>query len=232
MVAATNRSFDVPSVSPRATSAGFLFSYFCCKTTSLQQCCSPSARGQREASRQAAAEGEVLMKYGKVTLGQIEAVWNRLGGEEGVRTFLMGKSEVAARMHIINCAAAPLRPSDFETIEHLNTEPLEWDPEHIYFRKQNARETILDVYKVRSPYSLNAAVLDYLLIHQQIIPEFWDKDRYIYFWGSIFKYNGDLYVRALRWNPVKYNRGEWESMIDRIDGSEWSSSHVSITSSP
>lgn len=30
------------------------------------------------------------MKYGSVTLGQVEAVWNKLGGEEGVRRFLAG----------------------------------------------------------------------------------------------------------------------------------------------
>jgi hypothetical protein len=31
------------------------------------------------------------MKYGKVTLGQIEAVWNKLGGNEGVQRFLSGE---------------------------------------------------------------------------------------------------------------------------------------------
>lgn len=40
------------------------------------------------------------MKYGKVMLGQIEAVWNKLGGEEGVNRFLSGElivSEPACR---------------------------------------------------------------------------------------------------------------------------------------
>ena len=31
------------------------------------------------------------MKYGNVSLGQIEAVWNKLGGEDGVYRFLAGE---------------------------------------------------------------------------------------------------------------------------------------------
>src|SRR5687767_5139046 len=35
------------------------------------------------------------MKYPNVTLGRVEAVWNRLGGEEGVERFLRGEIIVA-----------------------------------------------------------------------------------------------------------------------------------------
>ncbi len=35
------------------------------------------------------------MKYNDVTLGQVEAVWNKLGGEEGVQRFLAGETVVA-----------------------------------------------------------------------------------------------------------------------------------------
>ncbi|OGY43229.1 MAG: hypothetical protein A3B89_01065 [Candidatus Buchananbacteria bacterium RIFCSPHIGHO2_02_FULL_40_13] len=34
------------------------------------------------------------MKYGNVTLGKIEAVWNKLGGEDGVNQFLRGELTV------------------------------------------------------------------------------------------------------------------------------------------
>lgn len=37
------------------------------------------------------------MKYGNVSLGQVEAVWNKLGGEEGVKKFLRGQLEVVGR---------------------------------------------------------------------------------------------------------------------------------------
>jgi hypothetical protein len=43
---------------------------------------------------------EIIMKYPKVELGTVEAVWNKLGGEEGVARFLRGElmiSELALR---------------------------------------------------------------------------------------------------------------------------------------
>ncbi len=35
------------------------------------------------------------MKYASVTLGRVEAVWNKLGGEEGVDRFLRGDTAVS-----------------------------------------------------------------------------------------------------------------------------------------
>jgi hypothetical protein len=53
---------------------------------------------------------------------------------------------------------------------------------------------------------LNANVLDYLLLHPEIIPEDW-KGKYVYFWGTIYEYTlGRLYVRFLR-----FNDGRWYS---------------------
>jgi hypothetical protein len=46
---------------------------------------------------------------------------------------------------------------------------------------------------------LNANVLDYLLDHEEIIPEEW-KGKYIYFWGTVYRHNrGNRYVRCLCW---------------------------------
>jgi len=36
-------------------------------------------------------EGERIMKYGNVTMGQVEAVINKLGGEDGMKRFLSGE---------------------------------------------------------------------------------------------------------------------------------------------
>ena len=36
------------------------------------------------------------MKYGNVTLGKVEAVWNKLGGEKGVNRFLRGETTVVS----------------------------------------------------------------------------------------------------------------------------------------
>ncbi len=56
---------------------------------------------------------------------------------------------------------------------------------------------------------LPANVLDYLLAHKELIPEYWKRDengntRYIFFWGTIYRSGGNLYVRYLY-----FNRGGW-----------------------
>ncbi len=59
---------------------------------------------------------------------------------------------------------------------------------------------------------LNANVLDYLLAHQELIPESWKRDecgnvRFIYFWGTVYRVShGYLYVRCLFWHDVGWHR--------------------------
>ena len=58
--------------------------------------------------------------------------------------------------------------------------------------------------KLKDKPVLNAVVLDYLLEHQELIPESWKKKtkegyiQYIYFWGTIYRDSLDnLYVRYI-----------------------------------
>lgn len=57
---------------------------------------------------------------------------------------------------------------------------------------------------------LNAAVLDYLLAHQELIPDSWKTSEegqtlYTFFWGTIYRdADGDLYVRYLCWNDGRF----------------------------
>jgi len=44
----------------------------------------------------AKSQRRYTMKYGNATLGQVEAVWNKLGGEEGVNRLLRGELVVSA----------------------------------------------------------------------------------------------------------------------------------------
>lgn len=46
------------------------------------------------------------MKYGNATLGQVEAVWNRLGGEAGVARFLTGE------LVVVNALEEPTAPAE------------------------------------------------------------------------------------------------------------------------
>lgn len=162
------------------------------------------------------------MKYGKVTLGQVEAVWNRLGGEKGVQAFLDGKSEVLARKHVIDCMALPSIPHGFSIALHRQAKPLEWDLESIQLRLYNSKETYREIYVQAYPTVLNANVADYLLAHQHLIPDSW-VGRHIYFFGTAYQYNGpdDLYVQTIHWSPSEGERGKWTPYIDKIDSREW-----------
>jgi len=52
---------------------------------------------------------------------------------------------------------------------------------------------------------LNANILDYLLEHQELIPQEW-KDGLVFFWGTIYRDSGgNLYVRCLYWNGAKWH---------------------------
>jgi hypothetical protein len=56
---------------------------------------------------------------------------------------------------------------------------------------------------------LNANVLDYLLSHMHLIPKewrgaSWGQKRSICFWGTIYRYEGELYVRYLHWDGFKW----------------------------
>lgn len=63
---------------------------------------------------------------------------------------------------------------------------------------------------------MSASVLDYLMEHQDEIPESWKektKDGYtnfIYFWGTIYRDSGDsLYVRCLYFSEGHWERGHY-----------------------
>ena len=68
---------------------------------------------------------------------------------------------------------------------------------------------------------LNAAVLDYLLAHPELIPDSWKKNKegntlYTFFFGTIYRRaDGNLYVRCLCWDV-----GRWVSRY-RWLGSGW-----------
>ena len=64
----------------------------------------------------------------------------------------------------------------------------------------------------------NACVLDYLLEHQDEIPESWKTGGWIYFWGTIYRYSsGYLYVRYLIWSGK-----QWVSRCNWL-GNDWHS---------
>ncbi len=86
---------------------------------------------------------------------------------------------------------------------------------HLSKRQQNGK--LLKGYELREELKgtrlLNANILDALCDNPHLIPEDWKKDeqgnaRYIFFWGTIYRYSGgDLFVCYLYFDDGAWHRG-------------------------
>jgi len=152
------------------------------------------------------------MKYGTLTLGQVEAVMNKLGGMEGVEKFLRGEVEVRVTKHLINCSADPLIPNNWTVEEHQKGGEFEWNPDSLtlYLSEEQKQKWVTGRTlreELKGKPVLNACVLDYLLAHPEIIPKEW-KGKAVFFWGTIYRDSGGyLSVCYLCWSG---DRWDWD----------------------
>lgn len=151
------------------------------------------------------------MKYGKVELGQIEALLNKIGGEDGMMAILSGRATIAYTKHIINLDAEPRVPYDGWTVEeHKKGGQLEWNPAKVkLFLHKKQEGGSIEGNKLRKELVdhqvYNANLLDYLLDNPHLIPEEW-KGKAVCFWGTIYRSSvGNLCVRGLVWGG-----GHWK----------------------
>lgn len=151
------------------------------------------------------------MKYPDITLGRVEAVWNKLGGEDGVARFLSGNAEVVVKNHVINCDADPYLPDGWKVEEHQKGGQFTWDASkvNLFLSDSQKNGKVIEGNKLRKELAkspaLNANVLDYLLANPHLIPEEW-KGKYVYFWGTIYRdSDGSLYVRYLYWSDRSWD---------------------------
>ncbi len=178
------------------------------------------------------------MKYGGLTLGQIEAIVNKLGGMEGVQKFLSGALMVT-RLHIIDCDAKPFIPHGWCIEEHKKGGQLIFDSSKILLHRsldQQSRGSI-GGNKLREELenkpTLNASVLDYLLAHPELIPEEWTKCKYgdehrIFFFGTIYRNSeedGRVYVRCLSFTR-RAIRWDYEVLPNALYTTDYSALHV------
>ena len=155
------------------------------------------------------------MKYPDITLGRVEAVWNKLGGEEGVQRFLAGQSELIVKEHAIDCDAAPFVPDGWKVEEHQKGGSFIWDASKVELflsESQKGGKTI-EGNKLRKELAkklvLNANVLDYLMKNPHLIPEEW-KGKAVFFWGTVYRdSDGFLYVRYLYWSGVGWDWSDY-----------------------
>ena len=164
-----------------------------------------------------------MMKYARLDLGTVEAVFNKLGGMDGAQRFLRGELEMQEGRHLINCDTEPFLPDGWQGVEfHHKHGELLWSPEKVQLHLAEDQQNGMVGTDLRTALEgkpvLNANVLDYLLAHPQLIPESW-KGKLVFFWGTIYRgAGGDLCVRCLRWSGSRWYWGcHW--LGDRWDGS-------------
>lgn len=164
------------------------------------------------------------MKYPNITLGRVEAVWNRLGGETGVQSILDRNSYVVVSKNVIDCDAQPWQPDYYNTgpdrqVEvHHKGGQLRWNPSQVGLYKNRGQfmeasydysgEMLLRDMADDNIRPMNACVLDFLLGNQHLIPEEW-RSCVVYFWGTIYKEESfrigesdKHYVRDMFWNGL------------------------------
>ena len=157
----------------------------------------------------------LTMKYGTTNLGQIEALLNKIGGEEGMNAILSGKATITYKEHIIDLDADPRIPYDgWKVEEHKKGGQFAWNPAKValFLSKKQQDGNSIEGNKLRKEMNdqtvYNANLLDYLLDNPHLIPEDW-KGKAVFFWGTIYRVSdGRLYVRCLIWNG-----GRWEQAI-------------------
>lgn len=165
------------------------------------------------------------MKYGLINLGQIEALINRIGGEDGLQAILDGRAEVVVKEHFIDLDAPPLIPYDGWKVEsHQKGGKWKWDPQRVRLTqsaKQESGGTIPGTNwdkELAAHLPFNANFMDYLLDRPQLIPDDWKLDaqgrtRYIYCWGTKYRdSDGSLYVR-----DFCFDDGDWQSCYDCVE---------------
>ena len=130
---------------------------------------------------------------------------------KSIKDILYGKATIAYPEHLIDCDADPFVPEGWSVEKHIKSGSFQFDPTKIslYLSKKQKKGSIVG-NDLRTELAdkpvLNANVLDYLLAHQELIPEEW-KGKYIFFWGTIYRYSyGVLVVRCLGWDGSQWNR--------------------------
>ena len=126
--------------------------------------------------------------------------------------------------HIVDCDTVPSVSESCSIEEHKKDGQLslEMSKVKLHLSRNQVDGSVIEGNKLREELAskpvLNANVLDYLLLHQVLIPEEWKRDankcmRWIFFWGTIYRNsNNNLFVRYLFWN-----NGMWDWGYHRLD---------------
>ncbi len=118
-----------------------------------------------------------------------------------LRRWLLDRVHVPSVAHFIDTDVAPFVPFGWSIAEHRTGGLLRWDVDDVALwlsEQQHAGPVSGQAVQaqLREQPVLNAAVLDYLFDRPELIPPAWE-DRFVFFWGTIYRSRTGLNVRAL-----------------------------------
>lgn len=122
-------------------------------------------------------------------------VWLKGDGYKPTVITLSKSSHIAVEKvntrNLINCDVDPFIPEGWTVESHKKGGMLEWDPSKIELYLSEKQKTGWikgeDLLKeLEGKNVLNGCVLDYLLKHQELIPESW-KEKFVYFFGTVYR---------------------------------------------
>lgn len=132
-----------------------------------------------------------------------------------VRRVLLGRASITDVSHVIDCDADPFVPNGWSVVEHQKGGSFEWDASKAELWLANGQKNgrQLEGNKLRKEVAkkvpFNACALDYLLANPHLIPDEWKGNKYIFFWGTVYRYpDSRLLVRSLCWDG---NWWRWSS---------------------
>ncbi|MFZ4632504.1 MAG: hypothetical protein ACOYL8_04905 [Patescibacteria group bacterium] len=148
-----------------------------------------------------------------------------------LKLFAQGRAKIIIPEHVIDGDVNPkISMSRSSILEHKKIGKFVFDPSKIFFYEAKASPgSKFDSEKfgpelrdeLKDKCVLPASVLDYLLDHQEIIPEEW-KERDIYFWGTIFvDRDGYFYVRCLTYFKMFREPLGWGSAETWLHDMHW-----------
>jgi len=137
---------------------------------------------------------------------------------------------------LVDLDAPPYVPDGWEVESHLPGSPILGFGQHFDFYISKAQQNgSISGYELRSELAsmpvVNANVLDHLsrqlMMNPRSLSDYWkydklDRARHIFFWGTIYRYDGDLCVRSLHWNGYR-----WESSYGWLS-SQWNSYYQAL----
>lgn len=129
------------------------------------------------------------------------------GGPDGPEKFLRGELVVVEPVrenNVVDLDADPFCPNGWKAVEHLKAGKFSWNPTKVKLFFGEGQSTsgpvaARDLRRQAAPKRpFNANLLDWLLAHQEHIPEGWKSLPAVFFWGTIYRgASGGLFVRFL-----------------------------------